>query len=169
MKRQAEITVGRIVRLLFGSATIALLLFAFGVGRDARLFAAAAVCGTVWWAWDLLTTQIFTPFGDWLTQTVVGGGLGETGSTDRPRLEDLIRLLEGHLEHGASRHVDINAAIRLEEIYRTVKKDPAAARRVVAIVLERYPDAPELERFRKQAAQAADDGLPEDLLPGAKD
>jgi hypothetical protein len=169
VKRQADITVGRIVRLLFGSATVALLLFAFGVGRDARLFAAAAVCGTVWWVWDLLTSQIFIPLGDWLTQTVVGGGLGDTDSSARPGLDDLIRLLEGHLEHGASRHVDINAAIRLEEIYRTVKRNPEAARRVMEIVLRRYPDAPELERFRKPTQSAVPDVGTEEPLPGTQD
>ena len=60
------------------------------------------------------------------------------------------QFLEGHLERGASPRVEINAAIRLEEIYRTVKQDPERARRVVDLVLERYPTAPKLERFRRQ-------------------
>jgi len=157
MKEAQDITVGRVIRLLFGTATVALLVFAFAVGRDARLFAAAAVCGTVWWAWDLLSAHVFLPLGDWVMQTVVGGGLGETDTSARPGLDDLIRLLESHLEHGASRQVDINAAIRLEEIYRVVKKDPASARRVVGIVVQRYPDAPELERFRLAEPAASTD------------
>ncbi len=155
--RQAEITIGRVVRLLFGTATVALLVFAFAVGRDPRLFAAAAVCGTIWWVWDLLTAHVFLPLGDWLTQTVVGGGLGEIDGSTRPGLDDLVRLLESHLEHGASQQVDINAAIRLEEIYRVVKKDPESARRVIDIVLRRYPDAAELDRFRR----ATPPGVPE--------
>jgi hypothetical protein len=67
----------------------------------------------------------------------------------RLTLEDNIRLLERHLEHRTSQKVDINSAIRLEEIYRTVKKDPNRASRVIQTVLDRYPDAPELERFKK--------------------
>ena len=155
MREAEEITVGRVIRLLFGTATVALLVFAFVVGRDPRLFAAAAVCGTIWWVWDLLTAHVFLPLGDWLTQTVVGGGLGEIDGSTRPGLDDLVRLLESHLEHGASQRVDINAAIRLEEIYRVVKKDPESARRVIQIVLRRYPDAPELARFRRAESAAA--------------
>lgn len=151
MSEGQEITVGRVVRLLFGTATVALLVFAFAVGQDPRLFAGAAVCGTIWWVWDVLTAQVLRPLGDWMLQTVVGGGLGETDGSIRPGLDDLVRLLESHLERGASQHVDVNAAIRLEEIYRTVKKDPDSARRVVEIVLCRYPDAPELKRFRTSA------------------
>jgi hypothetical protein len=161
MKAPQEITVGRVIRLLFGTATVALLVFAFAVREDARLFAAAAVCGTIWWVWDLLTAHVFQPLGDWVTQTVVGGGLGETDGSTRPGLDDLVRLLESHLERGASRHVDINAAIRLEEIYRVVRKDPESARRVVEIALRRYPDAAELERFRRSGPEASSgEGVP---------
>lgn len=157
MKETPEITVGRVVRLLFGTATVALLVFAFAVGQDPRLFAAAAVCGTVWWAWDLLSAHVFVPLGDWVTQTVIGGGLGVTEGSTRPGLDDLVRLLESHLERGASRHVDINAAIRLEEIYRVVRKDPESASRVIGIVLRRYPDAPELARFRLSGPAGSSD------------
>ena len=84
--------------------------------------------------------------GDWIEQLFTGYSVG-VPHRDRPSLDDLIRLLESHLEQGASRQVDINSAIRLEEIYRTVKQDPEKARAVIAKVRERYPDAPELERF----------------------
>ena len=41
----------------------------------------------------------------------------------------------------------VNAAIRLDEIYRTVKKEPDKARRAVEKVRERYPEASEWERY----------------------
>ncbi len=50
-----------------------------------------------------------------------------SGTPHRPTLDDTIRLLESHLSQGASRSVEIQAAIRLEEIYRTVKQDPGGA------------------------------------------
>jgi hypothetical protein len=102
----------------------------------------------IWWGWDLLLEHILLPIGDWLMSVFSGGALTSPPGGARPTLEDTIRFLEGHLERGASPRVEINAAIRLEEIYRTVKKDPERARRVVDLVLERYPNAPKLKRFR---------------------
>lgn len=146
--RRAEVTVSRIVRTVFGTATVALLLVALLVNREPRLFAAAAAFGAVWWSWDLLLEHVFQPLGDWIVGTMAAGGVGMSEPATRPNLDELVRLLEGHLARGSSRQVDINAAIRLEEIYRTVKRDPDGAQRVIALVLERYPDAAELERFR---------------------
>ncbi len=76
-----------------------------------------------------------------------GGVHSERFDENRLSLDDTIRLLEGHIERGASRRVEINSAIRLEEIYRMVKKDPAAAGRVIERVRERYPDAVKLRRY----------------------
>ncbi len=89
---------------------------------------------------------VFVPTGDWIEQLFTGYSVG-LPHRDRLSLDELIRLLDSHLEQGASRQVDVNAAIRLEEIYRMVKKDPERARAVIAKVRERYPDAPELKRF----------------------
>jgi hypothetical protein len=135
------------VRTLFGTATVALLIVAFGVGREPRLFAAAAACGTIWWTWDILAIHVFTPLGEWIADVILGGGVGASDASTRPSLDEVVAMLERHLERPTSRKLDINAAIRLEEIYRTVKKDPVAAQRVVALVRKRYPDAPELARF----------------------
>ncbi len=156
MTRRSEVTVSRVVRAVFGTATVALVLAALLVGHEPRLFAAAAAFGAVWWSWDLLLEHVFQPLGDWIVGTVASGGVGMADHTTRPNLDELVRLLEAHLARGTSRQVDINAAIRLEEIYRTVKRDPDGARRVIALVLERYPDAPELERFRRADASADD-------------
>lgn len=137
----------RIVRLVFGTATVALVIVAVAVRSEPRLYAAAAGCGAIWWAWDLLLEHVVHPLGGWITGTFMGGGLGVDDAATRPKLDDLVRLLERHIAQGTSRQVDINAAIRLEEIYRTVKKDPDRARAVIETMRARYPDAPELDRF----------------------
>ena len=160
MSTDPSITVGRIVRLVFGTATVALLVVAFVVSAEPRLFAAAAVCGTVWWAWDVLTAHVFEPIGEWVNGAIVGGGVGGSDPSTRPSLDEVVQMLERHLERPTSRKVDLNAAVRLEEIYRTVKQDPAAAARVIAVVRERYPDAPELARFGRPS-EADDEPLVE--------
>ncbi|NIM48930.1 MAG: hypothetical protein GTN62_04000 [Gemmatimonadales bacterium] len=141
------VSVGRVVRLVFGTATIAFLVAAVAVRDAPGLYVAAAVFGTVWFVWDLLLEHVFLPIGDWITQSLMGGGIGAPRTQRRLSLDDTIRLLESHLRRGGSQHVDIISAIRLEEIYRTVKKDPAKARAVIELVRQRYPDAPELERY----------------------
>lgn len=140
-------SITRVVRLIFGTATIVLLVAAFVVRSDPRLFVASAACGVIWWVWDLLVEYVATPLGDWVSRQLLGGGIGALPPQVRPNLEEVVRLLEGYLQRGASRRVDINAAIRLEEIYRTVKKDPARARGAIRLAKERYPDAPELARY----------------------
>jgi len=143
----------RIVRAILGIATIALLLVAFGVRTSVELYAIAAVVGTAWWASDLLTEHVFRPFGGWLTDVFLSGGIGIDDATSRPKLDDLIRLLESHVARGTSQQVDINAAIRLEEIYRTVKKDPERGKAILEIVRARYPNAPELMRHERASRE----------------
>jgi hypothetical protein len=124
-----------------------MLVTAIAVGDNPRLYAAAGAFGAVWWAWDLLVAHVFLPLGDWIRDTLMAGGVGLGNSDQRPSLDELIALLEGHLRSGTSEQVDLNAAIRLEEIYRTVKKDPERARAVIELVRQRYPDAPQLKQF----------------------
>ena len=148
----APLTTGRIVRVIFGTATFLFLGAAVLVRSDPRLYAAAAFFGTVWWLWDLLMDYIVEPLGEWIVRELLGGGIVAAPSDLRPDLDDTIRLLEAHLARGSGRHVDINAAVRLEEIYRLAKKDDVQARRVIAVVRERYPDAPELKRYEREGA-----------------
>lgn len=140
-------------RRVLGTATIAFLVIALLVRDDPRWYVAAGAAGIGWTLWDFLWDHVLNPFGDWL-RDLVSGGLGGPPPNLRPTLEDTIRLLEGHIEGGASRPVQLQAAVRLEEIYRTVKeeiyrtvkKDPARARAVIARVRARFPDAEELRR-----------------------
>ena len=103
--------------------------------------------GLAWWVWDILLDYVFLPFSDWFFGLLTGQHVGESMNDLRPSMDDTIRLLESHLEHDASEQVCVNAAIRLEEIYRTVKKDSKRAQQVVESVREQYPEAPEWERF----------------------
>ncbi|UCF40066.1 MAG: hypothetical protein JSW43_10025 [Gemmatimonadota bacterium] len=153
MRRESgglPISVARVVRRIFGTATIVFAGVGFAVGDDPRWFVASGMCGLMWWGWDLLLAYVFAPVGQWVSDQLVGGGVMGSSAGMRPNLEEMIALLEGHLRRGTSRKVDINAAVRLEEIYRTVKKDPARAREVIRIVRERYPDAPELARYEPE-------------------
>jgi hypothetical protein len=137
-----------VIRSVFGTATVAASVIAL-FGNEPRWFAFAGVTGLVWWGWDLMLQHVFVPVGDWVMGAFTGGELDSEARETRLTLDDNIRLLERHLVNRTSQKVDINSAIRLEEIYRTVKKDPERARRVIEQVLERYPDAPELERFKR--------------------
>ena len=132
-------------RTLFGVATILTALL--GLAGDARWFAASGAFGTAWWAWDFLWDSVVGPLGDWLT-----GMLNGSASVAEPpdlTLDDTIRLLENHLTgDGVTRHVQIQSALRLAEIYRLNRKDPAKADEVIRRVRERWPEAPELRAFQ---------------------
>ncbi len=134
------------MRAILGTATLASLAIGF-MSSEPRWFAASGAFGLMWWAWDLLVEHVFQPLGAWMFGIFTEGVGVETSHENRLTLDDTIRLLEGHIERGASRRVEINSAIRLEEIYRTVKKDPEAARRVIERVKQRYPDAAKLRRY----------------------
>ena len=133
-------------RTMFGAATILTALL--GLAGDARWFAASGAFGTAWWAWDAVWDNVLGPLGSWLSGMLTG-----TADVDQPpdlTLEDTIRLLESHLAaDGVTRHVQIQSALRLAEIYRITKKDPARAREVIERVRARWPDAPELKKFEK--------------------
>lgn len=127
-------------------ATAAVLFGVLGLLLgEGRLLVAAGLFGTLWTLWDVIWGRVVGPFGTWAFRAL-SEGPDAPPAADRPTLDDTIRLLESHLEHRAGRHVEIQAALRLEEIYRTVRKDPARARAVLGRVRARYPDAPELER-----------------------
>ena len=133
-------------RMLLGMGTIAAALL--GLAGDARWFAASGALGIAWWAWDWLFENVFGPLGSWFTS-----GLTGTAEVEEPpdlSLDDTVRLLEDHLAaDGVTRHVQIQSALRLAEIYRLNRHDEAKAQAVIQKVRERFPDAPELAMFEK--------------------
>jgi hypothetical protein len=142
-----------VIRRVLAGATGVFAVLGLAFREDARWFAASGACGLLWWAWDAIREHVIGPAGAWLSDLMAGSALMGSSAGMRPSLEETIRLLEAHLAAPTSRKVDLNAAIRLEEIYRIVKRDPENARRVIGLVLERYPDAPELKRFREEGRE----------------
>jgi len=142
-------------RRALGIATI--LSVILGLAGDARWFGASASFGTAWWFWDYLWANVIGPLGDWLMGMLTG-----TATVEEPpdlSLDDTIRLLESHLSSNeATRHVQIQSALRLAEIYQITKKDPARARAVIERVQAKWPDAPELRRFRESFGETTRDG-----------
>ena len=131
-----------IVRTVF--ATAAVVFGGLGlVLREGRLLVAAGLCGILWTVWDVLWTRIIGPGTEWGFRALTEGAGGPPPNI-RPTIDDTIRLLESHLARDASRAVHIQSALRLEEIYRTIRKDPARARAVLDAARRRYPDAAEL-------------------------
>lgn len=144
---ESNVTMSGAVRLVLGLATLVFAVAGFVFDRNTQLFVAAGACATMWWAWDFLVEFVFEPIEAFAHHLLQGGAVQGDPSVHRPTLDDTVRLLENHLANPTSAKVDINAAIRLEEIYRTVKKDPARARAAIRLAKERYPDAPELARY----------------------
>ncbi len=133
-------------RTMFGAATVITALL--GLAGDARWFAASGGFGAAWWAWDFLWDNVVGPVGDWFTGMLTG-----STSVEEPpdlTLDDTIRLLESHLAaDGVTRHVQIQSALRLAEIYRLNRNDPVKAKAVIEQVRARWPDAPELKVFER--------------------
>jgi len=133
-------------RMLLGTATIVTALL--GLAGDARWFAMSGALGVAWWAWDWLFENVVGPLGSLFT-----GALTGTADVEEPpdlSLDDTVRLLEDNLvAEGVTRHVQIQSALRLAEIYRLNKKDPAKADQVIRQVKAKWPDAKELEVFER--------------------
>ncbi len=142
---------GAVVRGFMAAATLVFALAGL-LGGDARWFAASGAFGAMWLAWDFLSAQLFNPLGEWFSRLWTGGvGSGRDAANLRPTLDDTVRLLESHLRPGVARSVVVQAAVRLEEIYRTIKDDPVRAREVIARAKELVSDAEELTRYESGA------------------
>jgi hypothetical protein len=145
MMREDQPSPGVIVRRFLAVATLA-----FGIGglwlRAPGAFVAAGALGTMWWAWDLLNDNVFTPFGDWLSGLLTGDALAPDDS-DPLTLDETARLLEHRLQPGVAPHIVVQAAIRLEEIYRLGKQDPVRARGVIQRARELVGNVAELARY----------------------
>jgi hypothetical protein len=138
-------------------ATATIVAAVLGLTNDPHWFAASGAFGVAWWAWDAIWENVLGPIGGWFTGMLTG----TYGVEEPPDLtvDDTIRLLEGHLSAAAvPRHVQIQSALRLAEIYRLTRQDPERARDVIARVRARWPDAPELQRFEPPADGAPHEG-----------
>lgn len=144
---------GAVGRVAFGAATIVAALLGL---LDAHWFAASAAFGTVWWAWDALCENVFAPLG-----RLLGGAVTGSSAIEEPpalTVDDTVRLLESHLAGDAvPRHVQIQSALRLAEIYRLNQHDPAKADEVIRRVRERWPDSPELATFERNVERGGDE------------
>ncbi|MBI4420793.1 MAG: hypothetical protein HY560_08205, partial [Gemmatimonadetes bacterium] len=141
---------GAVVRGFMAAGTVVFALVGLLRG-DGRWYAASGAFGVMWWGWDFLMAQVFDPLGEWFSRLWTGGaGGGRQAANLRPTLDDTIRLLERHLRPGVARSVVVQAAIRLEEIYRTIKNDPARAREVIVRARALVPDAAELDRYERE-------------------
>jgi hypothetical protein len=139
---------GAVVRGFMAAAT--LVFGAAGLlAGDARWLAASGFFGLLWAAWDFLGAYLFGPLGGWLERLWSGDvGSGGAAADLRPTLDDTVRLLEHHLRPGVARSVVMQSAIRLEEIYRTIKDDPVKAQQVIARARELFPGAEELRDYQ---------------------
>ena len=122
-------------RRFFATATVVAVLL--GLLGDPHWFAASGAFGVAWWAWDAIWENVLAPIGGWFT-----GMLAGTSGVEVPpdlTVDDTIRLLEGHLSAEAvPRHVQIQSALRLAEIYRlSVTSDTAPAARCGIIRITR--------------------------------
>lgn len=142
-----DLSPGKVVRGFLAAATLV-----FGVvgllSGEAKAWAASGAFGLMWAGWDFLGAYFFGPVGGWISRLWTGE-VGADGAADlRPTLDDTVRLLENHLQPGGARSVVVQSAIRLEEIYRTIRGDAVKAREVIARARELFPDAEELRHYQ---------------------
>jgi hypothetical protein len=133
-----------IVRAFLATGTAVFAILGLVFRSDPRWFAASGLCGLLWGGWGLLSDHVLHPLAEWSSQFLFRSSRGAVTGPIQSGIQATIRDLEQRLEARLSRESDIRTARVLEEIYRTVRKDPANAARVIAIVRTRYPGA-ELE------------------------
>lgn len=147
------VTAGGIIRAIFAVATIAFGAVGLVFRGDPRWFVASGACGTLWLVWDVVRDHVGRPLGAWVARLATEG-VDAPPRSARPSLDETVRYLEGHLRGDASRQVPVNAAVRLEEIYRLLYKDANRARAVIRLVRARFPEAPELARYEEDGSYA---------------
>lgn len=105
---------------------------------------------TLWAAWsffDGLFGTLLEPLGRFMSSALTGGAMpGGTTITIDQETEMLEHLV--HSDPPPPPHRVVLAGIRLAEIYRTHQRDPAKAEALLDRLLQRYPEAPELQYVR---------------------
>lgn len=136
---------GSIVRAGLGAATVLFAVIGTVLGGDLRWYGASGLVGTMWWLWDFLSERVFQPLGASLARLFFEGG--DLPSSRASSAEDIIQRLEARLDQVISRESDVQAALRLADLYRVVRDDDLRARAVVEMMKARYPDSPELRKY----------------------
>src|SRR5438034_558297 len=141
-----------VVRGILGVAMalsgLALVVVSIGAGHiEWRL---AALVLALWGAWgffDSLFGWVLEPLGQFVGNALTGGGMpGGTVITIQDETVMLERLVDA--DPPPPPHRVVLAGIRLAEIYRTHEHDAAKGEAVIARLISRYPDAPELKYVR---------------------
>jgi len=105
---------------------------------------------TLWAAWsffDGVFGTLLEPLGRFMSNALTGGAMpGGTTITIDQETEMLEHLV--HSDPPPPPHRVVLAGIRLAEIYRTHQRDAAKAEALIDRLLERYPEAPELQYVR---------------------
>lgn len=143
---------GAVVRWALGGATLTFLVAGL-LAKSSSALVAAGVFGTMWWAWDLINDNVFGPLANWMSRMLSGDVLAGDDS-DPLTLDKTAELLEHRLKPGVAPHIVVQAALRLEEIYRMDEHDPAKARAVIARARELVGDVPQLGRFDREPGEA---------------
>jgi hypothetical protein len=137
-----------IIRMFLGTATWGSVGLAI-LTRDARWFVASGAFGTIWWTADSIVKWVVDPLGDFVGR-LLRGDIDMPPATSKLTVDDTVRLLESHIEGEATRSVQIQAAMRLSDLYRVVYKDEIRARAVLDRVRSRFPDAAELKDVSRE-------------------
>lgn len=133
-----------VARAIFGAAlgvtTLVLLVLFVSAGEwNWKLLGLVFALWTVWGIFHDVMDHVLRPLGGWFLTLLAGGGSGAPIT-----IEEEIAYLERLLERRLPPHNEILSGIRLAEIYRTHQRDQAKADALIARLLAKYPDAPEL-------------------------
>ncbi len=141
-----EPTAHGVIRAFLGIATWGSLALAL-LTKDLRWFVASGAFGTTWWTLDMLIKWLLAPLGDFFAR-FFRGDLDLPPANIRPTADETVRFLEHHIEQNAGREVQIQAALRLADIYRALYRDGDRARAMLELVKSRFPDAEETSSER---------------------
>jgi len=141
-----------VVRGILGAAIVlvglALVVVSVAAGHiEWRLVALVLALWGAWGFFDSLFGWVLEPLGQFVGNVLTGGAM--PGGREIT-IQDETAMLE-HLVHAdppPPPHRVVLAGIRLAEIYRTHEHDAAKAEAVIARLISRYPDAPELKYVR---------------------
>ncbi len=129
-------------------AGVALVVVSIGAGHiEWRLAVLVLALWSAWGFFDTLFGWVLEPLGQFVGNALMGGAMpGDTTIT----IQDETLMLERRVaaDPPPPPHRVVLAGIRLAEIYRTHEHDPAKAEAVIARLVSRYPDAPELNNVR---------------------